>query len=135
MFTEELPKIDISFNNDFEKQLEVAGYRWFRDMWKNSIRGFQKKFTDESGVKYFITGYHYNHYKQGLYTQSDKDSYMFDVQISLNDAKGTTLDFQYNADFLPNPYDREVTTLKDVEDYFENLWVFLGKPYYEKYNY
>ena len=51
MLTEELPKIDKSFNNEFEKQLEAAGYRWFRDMWKSSIRGFQKKFTDESGVK------------------------------------------------------------------------------------
>ena len=39
-------ELDISFNNEFEIQLKKEGYKWFKDNWKKSIRGFQKKFSD-----------------------------------------------------------------------------------------
>jgi hypothetical protein len=134
MFEEHLPKIDQGFHNDFERQLEAAGYRWFRDNWKNAIRGFQKKYTDEKGVKYFITGYHYNHYKQGLNQAPDRDTYTFDVQFNIENEKEPLVDIQYHADFLDNEY-RPTSTLKDAEEFFEKMWLSLGCRYYEKFDY
>jgi hypothetical protein len=132
MFEEHLPKIDQSFHNDFERQLEAAGYRWFRDNWKNAIRGFQKKFTDDKGIKYFITGYHYNSYKQGLTHYPDIDTYTFDVQFNIENEKEPWVDIQYNAYFLDNEY-RPTSTLKDAEEFFEKMWLSLGCHYYEKW--
>jgi hypothetical protein len=126
--------IDTSFNNNFERQLEASGYRWFRDNWKNCIRGFQKKFTDEKGVKYFITGYHYNHYKQGLNQAPDRDTYTFDIQFRLKGDKEPWVDLQYHADFLDNEY-RPTSTLKDAEEFYEKMWQQMGGKYYELYDY
>jgi len=134
MFEEHLPKIDQAFHNDFERQLEAAGYRWFRDDWKSSIRGFQKKFTDEKGVKYFITGYHYNHYKQGLSQAANRDVYSFDSQFTIENEKEPWIDIQYHADFLDDEY-RPVSTLKDAEDFYEKIWASLGCRYDEKHSY
>lgn len=143
--------IDLSYNNEFELQLKEAGYKWFKDNWKNSIRGFQKRFTDEKGTKYFITGYHYNHKKQlNRYDLEDKDSYSFDVQFQINKykdfytdengnkqpiyGKSQTIDLHFSADFLPNKW-RPVTTLKEVEEFYEKAWVDMNADYYELNNY
>lgn len=115
--------LDTSVNNDFEKSLVDNGYKFFKDSWKNSIRGFQKKFTDEYGTKYFITGYHYNHGKQLSRPHlEDKDSYSFDVQFRINEkTKDACIDLRFAADFLPNEW-RPITTLQDVENFYENSW-------------
>lgn len=47
-----MTEIDKNYNNEFELQIKELGYTWFKDNWKNSLRGFQKKFTDEKGIKY-----------------------------------------------------------------------------------
>lgn len=137
-------ELDISFNNEFEIQLKKEGYKWFKDNWKKSIRGFQKKFSDQKGTKYFITGYHYNHSKQ--LNRPDlklEDSYMFDVQFILDDVrfeekeringKSQCIDIQFSADFLPNEY-RPITSLYEVEQFYEKIWNNLGQPYYELKN-
>ena len=140
-------EIDKGYYNEFELQLKEAGYRWFKDNWKNSIRGFQKKFTDKKGTKYFITGYHYNHKKQlNRHELEDKDDYMFDVQFSINKydefkeddlngkqpiyGKSQTVDLTFSADFLPNKW-RPVTTLKEVEEFYEKAWKDMKADYYE----
>jgi hypothetical protein len=128
--------IDKSFHNIFELQLKNAGYKWFPDNWKKSIRGFQKRFDDEKGTKYFITGYHYNLKKQGIDSAPGDDRYSFDCQFTINkDGKSQTIDVQFSGDFLRNDYDRAVTTLKDAEDFYEKLWKDMECEYYELKDY
>ena len=127
--------IKTTYDNEFEKQLEAAGYKWFEDGWKNSLRGFQKRFTDEKGTKYFITGYHWNFGLQFPGRADVRDTYSFDVQFVIKrDGKEMTIDLKYNADHLPNPY-REVVSLKEVEEFYEKAWKDMGAEYYELDNY
>lgn len=121
--------IDKSFNNEFEKQLEEAGYKWFKDNWKNSRRGFQKRFRDEKGTKYFITGYHWNFGKAYPDRAEDRDEYSFDVQFTISGDR--TVDITYSATFLPTKWEHEITTLKDVEEFYEKAWRDMGADYYE----
>ena len=140
--------IDVGYNNEFELQLKKAGYKWFKDYWKNSIRGFQKRFTDEKGTKYFITGYHWNFHKQfpERHDIENEDKYSFDVQFSINQYNGfntdenehkqpisskyQTVDIRFSANFLPNKW-RPVTTLKEVEEFYEKAWKDMNADYYE----
>lgn len=122
--------LDTTFNNEFEKQLEAAGYRWFKDYYKNSIRGFQKRFTDEKGTKYFITGYHWN---LGLkYPSAPKqDQYTFNCQFTLNEDAATT-DVDFSGKFIPDEYSGPVLTLKDAEDFYEKYFNVMNCDYYEE---
>ena len=122
--------IKTTYDNEFEKQLEAAGYKWFEDHWKNSLRGFQKRFRDDKGTKYFITGYHWN-FGEKYPDMENRDQYSFDVQFIVdNGGKSQTIDLRYGADFLPNDY-RPVTTLKEVEEFYEKAWKDFGADYYE----
>jgi hypothetical protein len=122
--------IKTTFDNEFEKQLEEAGYKWFKDHWKNSLRGFQKRFRDDKGTKYFITGYHWN-FGEKYPDMENRDQYSFDVQFIVdNGGKSQTIDLRYGADFLPNDY-RPVTTLKEVEEFYEKAFKDFGADYYE----
>jgi len=124
-------KIKTTYDNEFEKQLEEAGYKWFEDNWKNSLRGFQKRFTDERGIKYFITGYHWNFGLVYPDRAEDRDQYSFDVQFTVDKGgKSQTIDLRYSADMLPNQW-RPVTTLKEVEEFYEKAWKDFGAEYYE----
>jgi hypothetical protein len=123
--------IETTFNNEFEKQLEAAGYKWFEDTWKNSLRGFQKRFRDDLGTKYFITGYHWNFGLVYPDRADDRDQYSFDVQFTVDKGgKSQTIDLRYSADMLPNEW-RPVTTLKEVEEFYEKAWKDFGAEYYE----
>ena len=122
--------IKTTYDNEFEKQLEEAGYKWFEDNWKNSLRGFQKRFRDDLGTKYFITGYHWN-FGEKYPDMENRDQYTFDVQFRINkDGKDQTIDLKYSADMLPNQW-RPVTTLKEVEEFYEKAWKDFGADYYE----
>ena len=123
--------IKTTYDNKFEKQLEAAGYKWFEDHWKNSLRGFQKRFRDDKGTKYFITGYHWNFGVTYPDRAENRDAYSFDVQFTIDKGgKSQTIDLRYGADFLPNDY-RPVTTLEEVEQFYENAWLQMGAEYYE----
>lgn len=123
--------IKTTYDNEFEKQLEAAGYKWFKDHWKNSLRGFQKRFRDDKGTKYFITGYHWNFGVSYPDRADNRDEYSFDVQFTIDTGgKSKTIDLRYGADFLPNDY-RPVTTLEEVEQFYENAWLQMGAEYYE----
>jgi len=122
--------IKTTFDNEFEKQLEVAGYKWFKDNWKNSLRGFQKRFRDDKGTKYFITGYHWN-FGEKYPDMENKDQYTFDVQFTVDrGGKSQTIDLNYGADHLPNEW-RPVTTLEEVEQFYEKAFKDFGADYYE----
>jgi len=123
--------IKTTYDNEFEKQLEAAGYKWVEDSWRKSRRGFQKRFRDERGTKYFITGYHWNFGKAYPDRAEDRDEYSFDGQFTIErGGKSQTIDLRYGADFLPNKW-RPGTTLKDVEEFYEKAWKDWGADYYE----
>ena len=129
-----MSEVDKSINNSFEQELIDNGYKIFKDNWKHAIRGFQKKFEDEEGIKYFITVYHYNHKKQNpqWVNISPYDSYMFSTQFRLDKkGKDSCIDIDYSADMLSNEY-RPITTLKEVEDFFEKVFITFNIDYYEK---
>jgi hypothetical protein len=136
-------ELDTSVNNEFEKKLVENGYKFFKDNWKGSIRGFQKKITDKFGIKYFITGYHWN-FGKTYNNAEDRDSYSFDVQFNLDQYRGVdkdgesicgkskTIDIRFSADFLPNQW-RPVTDLSEVEEFYEKCWNDMMADYYEYY--
>ena len=127
-----MKKVDASINNSFEQSLVDNGYKWSPDTWKNSIRGFQKRITDIYGTKYFITGYHYNHHK--LLDRADiedEDSYSFDCQFTIErNGKDHTIDLHFNADFLENKL-RPITTILEVEEFYEKFFRDFNCDYYE----
>ena len=49
-----MEELDKTIYNEFEQSLIDAGYHFFTDNWKHSIRGIQKRFEDKKGTKYFI---------------------------------------------------------------------------------
>lgn len=118
--------------NSFEQEMVDSGYKIFKPNHKNAIRGFQKRFDDAHGKKYFITIWHYNHREQlGNDVIPEGDSYTSDTQFRFNDNQ--TCNIEFWGDIFPNEW-REVTTLKDIEDFFEKCWIMLKPDYYEKWD-
>lgn len=128
-----MSEVDKSINNSFEQELIDNGYKIFKDNLRSSIRGFQKKFTDDKGIKYFINIYHYNLGKQiPEWNKEPFDSYSFESQFRIDEkGKDACIDIHYNADMLPNEY-RPITILKEVEDFFEKFFTIFNMDYYEK---
>lgn len=124
--------MDFTIENDFEQKLIDKGYNFFKDSWKGSIKGIQKRFKDKLGTKYFITGYHYNFKKQfPEKNMSDLDKYTFDTQFRLDRAgKDQTIDISYAADFLENEY-RPTTSIEEMEEFFEKMFITTKADYYE----
>ena len=118
--------------NSFEQEMIDNGYKIFKSSFNNSLRGFQKRFDDKKGKKYFITIWHYNHSEQlGLENVPKGDSYTADTQFRFdNGGKDNTCNIEYWGDVLPNEW-RAVTTLKDIEDFFETFWKKMKPDYYE----
>lgn len=122
-----------SINNYFENQLIINGYKVFEYDYNNSLRGFQKRITDDIGILYFINIYHYNHGKQIPNCDDYSDSYTFDVQFRFDeDNKDNVIGIVFNGDFIHNEY-RQPTTLKDAEEHINKIWKTMKYEYYEKY--
>lgn len=121
--------------NEFEKSLLDNGYKIFNPNGLNSaLRGFQKRFDNDFGKKYFITIWHYNHSESMQRNDIPKgDSYECDSQFRFNKiGKDQTCNILFWGDFTPNEY-REITTLRDVESFFENAFDSFGADYYEEW--
>jgi len=125
--------IDKEIRNSFEQELVDNGYNIFKSSFRNSIKGFQKRIKDEKGTKYFINIWHYNHAEQLERDDIKKeDTYMADSQFKFNkEGQDSTCDIQFTGDFLPNEH-REITTLKDIEDFFETFFRKMKPDYYER---
>lgn len=126
--------MDTTIRNNFEQEMIDNGYKIFKSSFNNSLRGFQKRFDNEKGKKYFITIWHYNHSEQlGLENLPKGDSYTADTQFRFDKCgKDNTCNIEYWGDVLPNEW-RPVTTLKDIEDFFETFWKKMKPDYYESY--
>jgi hypothetical protein len=128
--------IDINeIRNSFEQEMVDKGYKTFKSGFNSSLRGFQKLFNDDKGKRYFITIWHYNHAEQ--LDRDDvpkKDSYTADSQFTFkNQDKDATCNVEFWGDVTPNEY-RPLTTLKDIEDFFEKFWYLMKPDYYESYS-
>lgn len=126
--------MDTTIRNNFEQEMIDNGYKIFKSSFNNSLRGFQKRFDNKKGKKYFITIWHYNHSEQlGLENLPKGDSYTADTQFRFdNEGKDNTCNIEYWGDVLPNEW-RPVTTLKDIENFFETFWKKMKPDYYESY--
>lgn len=125
-------KEELKAQNKFEEELLLNGYKFFKDIWKKSIKGIQKKVTDKKGIKYFITGYHYN-ISLDFPNAPNKDSYEFGVQFTYkNDGKSFTVNMNlFSTEFVDDKYGK-ITSIKEVEDYFENIFKKTKAVYYEE---
>lgn len=121
--------------NDFEKEMIDKGYKPFKSSFNNALRGFQKRFDDDKGKKYFITIWHYNHREQLHNLDLHKgDSYTADVQFTFEkEGKDNTCNVEYSGDVLPNEY-RPLTTLSDIENFYEDFWNKMKPDYYERWD-
>ena len=127
-------KLDKTIYNEFEQKLIDNGYHFDVDMWKHSIRLIQRRIQDKKGTKYFINAYHYNierQYPGRGDEHNEGDRYMFTAQFT-NEKEGRTVNVDFSSDFIPNKHDNPVTTLEQVEEFFEKVFVNFNFDYYEK---
>jgi len=121
-----------------EKKFIEAGYkRYNQDCLKNCDYLLQKKVTDEEGVKYFINIYVYiwkdePWYREGIESGFTGSGETFDKEITFQPEVqfGSAMYDAMNVTLLVD----DITDVQEIEYTFENLWVSLGKPYYEKYH-
>ena len=127
-------KVDKTIYNSFEQEMIDSGYKIFSSSISHAIRGFQRRFDDDFGKKYFITVWHWNHGKQHPEWSNapNQDTYQFTTQFRVNkNKKELTVDIDVAAKVLPSEYNTELTTLSELETFFEKTWNNMGKPYYE----
>jgi len=110
-----------------EQDLIDSGYKKFRNHGFNlSDYGYQKKFTDDKGVMYFITiwVYDYNKLQYSSTAIYGRISFSPDIQFCIKD------DMTVNISYILN----EDSKLSDLEKNVHDVWVYHGKPYYELYD-
>jgi len=105
--------------------LKENGYTEYNIETEEINRYFQKQLTDEKGVKYFINCNYL------FFLNNGKQLRFWDFSIQIETEKGAvnidTIQW-FNQDGI---YSQR--TIKDVEDYFEKMWIANGSPYYKKY--
>lgn len=104
-----------------------AGYkRYDGNHLNNSDFLLQKRFTDEAGKKYFIDVWVYEHSKYEYYRRNSAlPPVAFQPEVQFQREVDMTL----NVTLLMN----NDSTITEVEQQVECLWLFLEKPYYSKW--
>jgi len=100
-----------------------AGYRNFtqRGVKQYTDEGFQKKITDDSGIRYFITVFIYDwkDFPQVIDVKKNRYSYEPDVQFRTDNPVNVQL-------LSPE-------SIEEIETKLDTIWKALGCPYYERY--
>ena len=105
-----------------------AGYRRYNQSTHNlSDFLLQKCIRDEQGKKYFINVWVYEHFNKEYFSRVPA---MKPVSFSPEVQFCKDGDFTTNIDLILS----EDNTVNAVEQYFESFWLFLERPYYEKYH-
>jgi len=104
-----------------------AGYRRYDGQNLNNADFLlQKRFDDSQGKKYYLDAWAWDNTKYDFYRNNPALSPMsYQPEVQLQREEDMTL----NVTFIMN----ENSTIQDVEQQAEKLWVFLGKPYYSKW--
>lgn len=103
-----------------EKILENSGYKRYEDIWRHAYCLYQKRISDEKGIKYFINYYLYRDEKENI-------TFEVDLQFELDDCV-------INMDLFNFKY-KELTnfTVEAIEAKIEGIWKKLNAKYYEAY--
>lgn len=117
----------------FEKELIAAGYKKYTSRLDKQYADYfyQKRFSDDEGKKYFIN---FSHYPANRYGQTElKESWNADVQFIT--ISGPTVDIEYFSFWTEeNEYNHPITSIEDVEQFFEKMWETNLFEYYEKWD-
>lgn len=109
------------------------GYRRWetnkRNFHKLADFGLQKRFDDEVGKKYFITVYVYDWEYNNLHRGRVGSRWDYSPTIRFGDYEENIVTFDVTYHF-----DVERDTIEKMEQFFEDLWIFAKKPYYEKWD-
>ena len=103
-----------------EKILENSGYKRYEDYLRHAYCLYQKKITDEKGIKYFINYYLYRDEKQNI-------TFEVDLQFELDDCVMNITLFNFKIEELIYP------AVEAIEAKVEDIWQKLGVKYYEEY--
>ena len=87
------------------------------------IGTYQKKITDENGIKYFITIEHWDFRKLGI-SNNTKESFETHLNTDIENDN-------YMSVIL---HSREDQTIEFIEQWCESTWTKLHGEYYDKYN-
>ena len=94
-----------------EKILKENGYKKYQDLLYTSDCLYQKRITDEKGIKYFINFYKYG---QEYEVRMDIEKDIYSLELTL---------YAFNS---------QTTSLEKVEKDIESMWKDLDCDYYEK---
>ena len=94
-----------------EKILENSGYKRYDDVFRSAYCLYQKRITDEKGIKYFINFYKYG---QEYEVRMDIEKDIYSLELTL---------YAFNS---------QTTSLEKVEKDIESMWKDLDCDYYEK---
>lgn len=105
-----------------------AGYKkYYGNHLNNADFLLQKRFDDEVGKKYFIDIWVYEHSKHSYYEANQNiPAVSFQPEVQFRRDPDITM----NVTFILN----QDSTIAEIEQQFECLWLFLEKPYYEKWD-
>lgn len=105
-----------------KEALLAAGYKPFKSRLKQyTDQGYQKRFDDEHGKRYFITVWEYDNrpFKHNC-PQLNDFNYAPDSQFEI----GT---IAFNVEMLTPE------SVEEMEAFFERIWVQMGCDYYERW--
>lgn len=109
---------------------KIAGYRRFSQV--KHVRdyaafGLQKLFSDTKGKRYYLTVFVYDNKElnKRLDVKLPEYSYEPDVQFCFECKPTINIQLSLNSDNW---------SIAEVEQQIENLWVTVGKPYYEDWS-
>jgi len=97
--------------------LESNGYKYFKDMYRKSNGGYQKRIYSENGTRYFINVYYYDF--STIPNLPFKELFDCDLQFKV---RGEYLNLDFNCRDL---------TIKQLESKVEWLFTTLGAEDYE----
>ena len=105
-----------------EKKMLAAGYKKFDSQFHRQSTNYQKDFTDDLGIKYFIHCYHtVLNFNSGVHS-----FWTFETTLDReNRAVKIELVQRFNSDGQHSG-----NTILDAENYIEKFWEFNGKNYY-----
>lgn len=110
-----------------EQDFISMGYRRYNQSRKGSEYMLQKRVDDEQGKRYFINIYVYDWRKYTYqYPHMSDFSFAPEVQFRAFEEGKMTM----NVSLITNSN----TTIEQIEKEFEGVWVYLGKPYYSRWD-
>ena len=105
------------------EQFLQSGYKKFSNTLNNGDYGLQRKVVDDKGIRYFITVTVYE-YEKYRFKIPDIKPFGFQPEVQFSETETSPcFDVIYHVN--------EDTTVKDIEQFFDRIWLSVGQPYDE----